>query len=280
MNSYAKSINSHYVETGLAARILAALERAGKNLDAMTRDDVASFDEFHIRGLEATREMARLARLEEGTEVLDLGSGLGGPARTLADEFGCVVTGIDLAEEYCQTARMLSGKLGDNGRVTFRQGDILDMPFDDGSFDVVWLQHVAMNIEDKGRLFDQIRRVLRPKGRLGFYEICAGSVTPIHFPVPWASDPSINFLVEPGDVRRMLSVAGFWMLEWRDVTAPALEWFQDKAASAAQRPPDAPPLLGLNLIMGGITREKVANTARNLAEDRIRVLQGVLELAV
>ena len=131
-------------------------------------------------------------------------------------------------------------------------------------------------IEDES--FDQIRRVLRRGGRLGFYEICAGSVGPIHLPVPWASDPSINFLTEPGEARRMLSAAGFRKLLWRDVTAPSLKWFQEMMASSAQRPADAPPPLGLNLIMGGTTREKVANITRNLAEDRIRVVQGVLEL--
>ncbi len=275
MKTYIQSINDHYGDTELRPRILKSLENAGKDVNALIREDIANFDEFHIRGREATRELAQLTGNLDGAKLLDLGCGLGGAARTLAYEFGAEVTGIDLVEEYIQTAKMLSDRLGKNGQVIFRQGNVLDIPFDEATFDVVWSQHVTMNIEDKARMFAEVRRVLRPNGHIAVYEICAGPATPPHFPVPWASDPSINFLAEPAELKQILVNAGFKEIAWRDVTASSLEWFLAMIAASQARPAGAPPPLGLNVLMGGTTAEKIKNLKRNLEEDRVRVVQGV-----
>jgi SAM-dependent methyltransferase len=274
----AKAINDYYGKTDLGLTILAALEKAGKDINALTRDDIASFDEFHIGGREVTRELAHLADLQADTSVLDLGCGIGGAARTLASEFGCEVTGIDLVEEYYRTAQILSTRVGQDDKTTFQHGDATDVPFADDTFDVVWLQHMAMNIDDKPRLFNEVRRVLRPTGRLALYEICAGSVNPPHFPVPWAGDSSINSLVQPQQLRQLLRDAGFNEVEWRDVTPASLEWFQKVLTNMRARPADAPPPLGLNLLMGATTGQKAVNSTRNMEEDRIRIIQGVLTI--
>ena len=279
MKTYTQSINDHYGDAELRSRILTSLEKAGKDVHALKREDIARFDEFHIRGREATRELAQLADLREDAKVLDLGCGLGGAARTLAYEFGSEVTGIDLVEDYIQTAQMLSDRMGKNGRITFRHGNVLDIPFDEASFDVVWSQHVTMNIEDKTRMFAEVRRVLRPNGRIAIFEICAGPTAPPHFPVPWASDAAINFLAEPAELRQMLVNSGFKELTWRDVSASSLEWFLAMIAATKARPVDAPPPLGLNVLMGGTTAEKITNLRRNLEEDRIRVVQGVFQVS-
>ena len=232
----AESINRYYGQPDLSANILAALQRAGKDLNALTRNDLAPFEEFHLRGRAATMELANLAGLSEGMAVLDVGSGIGGPARTLAAEFGCQVTGLDLTEEYCRAAEMLTGRVGLSDKVTIRQGDALDMPFDDEAFDLVWMQHMAMNIEDKERLFGEIRRVLRPGERLALYEIFAGSITPLHFPVPWASDPAISFLVSPTEARQLLAAAGFRELVWTDVTGESIDVLRQLGAAAQSAP--------------------------------------------
>jgi SAM-dependent methyltransferase len=275
MTTYLQAINDHYGDLELRPRILTSLKNAGKDVNAIVREDVDKFDEFHIRGREATRELAELTGNLEGAKVIDLGCGLGGPARTLAYEFGSEVTGIDLVDEYIRAAQMLSDRLGKNGQITFRQGNVLDIPFEDASFDVVWVQHVSMNIEDKGLMFAEARRVLRPNGRLAIYEICAGSDGPPHFPVPWAGDPSINFLATPAELRRTVVDAGFSDIVWRDVTLPSLEWFLAMIAASQARPADAPPPLGLNVLMGETTPEKIKNLKRNLEENRVRVVQGV-----
>jgi len=277
MSSYKESINKHYTRDNLGKKILAAYENAGKDIFSLTREDISAFEEFHIRGRIATRELGQLAKLTEGMKVLDIGSGVGGPARTLAAEFGCEVVGLDLVDEYCNTAEMLTGKVGLSDKVTFRKGNMLDMPFEDAAFNVVWSQHVTMNIENKQQLFREIRRVLRPDGIFVLYEIIAGQSSPIHLPVPWAGDSTINFLVTPEEYRSMLKESGFKELVWKDVSPISLEWGRGLMTNMASRPKDASPPLGLNLLMGETTAPKVKNMVLNMEEDRVRVVQAVMK---
>jgi SAM-dependent methyltransferase len=273
--SYEDSINRQYGQPDLGSELLAALQGAGKDIDALTPDDLAPFEEIHIRGREATRDLAQLSQLREGMEVLDVGCGVGGPARTLASEFGCQVTGIDLTDNYCLAAEMLTARVGLDDRVTIHQGNALDMPFDDESFDAVWMQHMAMNIEDKDRLFGEIRRVLRPDGRLVLHEIVAGSAASPYFPVPWASEPSISYLIAPAELRHLLAAdGGFKELNWLDDTQKCVEWYH---ALFAARTPGAPPPIGLDLVLGSDFPEKGQNVLRNMEDNRIAVLQAVFE---
>ena len=276
MQSYERSITDNYGRPDLETAILTAYEEAGTDTARLTRDDIAAFDEFHIGGRDATRTLARFAELRSGSRIVDVGSGVGGPARTLAAEFDCRVTGIDLVEEYCRVAELLTDRVGLDDRVSVHRGNAVDLPFEDGAFDVAWLQHVAMNVEDKERLFAELHRVLRPGGRLALHEICAGPGGSPHFPVPWANDPSINFLSPAEEVSRLLTETGFGELVWTDTTEESLDWFRGKLEAMAARPADAPPPLGLNLLMGPDTPVKMKNVVRNLEEERISVVRGVM----
>ncbi|QRV16393.1 SAM-dependent methyltransferase [Haloterrigena salifodinae] len=271
------ALNEHYGVTDLGDEILAALEAAGKDVDALTRDDIASFDEFHIRGREATREVADLAAVEAHSRVLDIGCGIGGPARTLASEFGCDVVGIDIVEEYCRAATLFTDRVGLTDEVRFQRGNALDLPFEDETFDVVWFEHALLNIEATGAAVEEAGRVCRPGGTLALYEICAGPRGEPVFPVPWASDASLSYLDPPERLREIVLDRGFDEIAWRDVTEPSLEWFRNVVESMRSRPADAPPPLGLNLLLGAETPVKAANVVRNLEEDRINVVQGVYE---
>ena len=164
-NPVNEAVQTHYSRTDIGRVILAALEKAGKDVNHLTPEDLAPIDEFHIRGRVATLELARAVGLEAHQRVLDVGSGVGGTSRCLAKEFGCHVTGIDLTEEYCRAAAMLSAKVGLADRVDYRQGDATQLPFDDGVFDVVWTEHVAMNIPNKAQLYKEMHRVLKPGAR-------------------------------------------------------------------------------------------------------------------
>ena len=275
--AYEAALNEHYGVADLGDELLAALEAAGKNVDALTRDDISSFDEFHIRGLEATRELADLAEIEDHSHVLDIGCGIGGPARTLASEFGCDVVGIDIVEEYCRAATLFTNRVGLTDSVRFQQGNALDLPFADETFDVVWCEHILPNIEAKRVVIEEAARVLKPGGTLALYEICAGSGDDPVFPVPWASDASLSYLDPPERLRELVLGRGFAVTAWRDVTGASLEWFRDVVESMQSRPADAPPPLGLNLLMGTETPIKAANVVRNLEEERIALVQGVFE---
>ena len=262
----------HYGRPRLSDVLLTVLAAAGKDIDNLTPDDLAPFENLHVRGRAATRELARLAGLRPGARVLHVGCGIGGPARTLAVEYGCRVTGIDLTESYVEAGRVLTGRVGLNDAVSHHVGNALDLPFDDGSFDVVWMQHIGMNVADKGRLYREARRALRPGGKLALHEIVAGSVSPPRYPTPWASDPSTSFLVSPDRLRETLDESGFSQVEWRDDTPDTIEWARKPAYSGGL--PDA-----LEALLGPDYRERIENIRRNLIERRIEVVQAVYTTA-
>ena len=265
-----QAIQSHYSRSDLGSAILSALEKTGKDLNRLTPEDLAPVDEFHVRGRAATLELARAAGLDSTKKVLDVGSGIGGTARCLAREFGCRVTGIDLTEEYCRTAAMLSARIGLSALVDFRQGDATSLPFPDGSFDVVWTEHAAMNIPDKPRLYREMHRVLKPGGRLAIYDILAGPSGPILFPVPWARTSDTSFVVSPAELRRLLEEAGFKISDWSDTTPQARAWFVSVAEKIRK---DGLPALGFHLLVGAEFQTMAQNQRRNLEEGRIAVAQ-------
>jgi ubiquinone/menaquinone biosynthesis C-methylase UbiE len=189
-------------------------------------------------------------------------------------EFGCRVTGIDLVDEYIRAARMMDARIGYGSRITFARGNGLEMPFAENSFGVVFAQHVMMNVADKARLAREIRRVLWPGGRLGLYEICAGTVSPPYYPLLWAGDKAISFLVEAHTLRQVFEKSGFATIAWRDVTTSSLEWNQQLVADhAAGLAP-----LGLELLMGATTATKMRNMMMSLQENRIKVIEGLMIL--
>lgn len=271
-NDVNEAIQTHYGRAGLAEVILAALEQAGADLQQLSLEQLAPIDEFHIRGRAATLELAQAVGLGSTNRVLDIGSGIGGTSRCLAKEFGCRVTGIDLTDEYCQVASMLTAKVGLDELIDYRQGDATNLPFEDNEFDVVWTAHVAMNIPDKRRLYSEMYRVLKPGGTLAIYDVLAGPSGPVMFPVPWARTPETSFLVSPEELRQLLQDAGFTVSDWKDTTAEARAWFV-KLAENIRR--DGFPALGFHLLMGQDFREMAQNQGRNLEEGRISLGQIV-----
>ena len=273
-----RSVGEHYAHDGLAAAILAALHEAGRDPDCITAQDLTPVDQLHTRGKDATLELARLAGVTPEVRVLDVGGGLGGPARTLATEIGCSVEVLDVTEEFCRAGEMLTTRTSLGDLVTFRHASALDMPHPDASFDAVWMQHSSVNIADKARLYAEIHRVLRPAGHLALHEIMAGPVASIHFPVPWARGPEISFLRPPEEVRALITGIGFEESAWINETASALRWFRERLAAADAASGELPPL-GLHLVLGADLGQMFRNLARNLQEDRVVVVQGVFERA-
>jgi MPBQ/MSBQ methyltransferase len=273
-NADESSVSEHYGSADPGARILAALRAAGKDPDALTPEDLAPVDQFHGRGREATLDLARSAGVKPGMRVLDVGGGLGGPARTLASEFGCTVEVLDLTEEFCRTGETLTTLTGLSDLVSFRHGSALEMPYPDANFDLAWTQHSSMNVADKKRLFAEIRRVLRPGGRLALHEILAGPASLVHFPVPWAREPGISHLQPPEKVRSLITTTGFTELVWIDETASATEWFRQRSPTTA---PESTPHLGLHLLLGPDFDRMFRNQVRNLEEQRISIVKAVFE---
>ena len=269
-----ESVEAYYTVSTLGQSILDALETLGKDVGDLTVDDLAPVDEFHIRGRMATQELAGIVGIAGDDEVLDVGSGLGGSARYLASEFGCHVTGLDVTREYCDVATMLSGLVGMDGKTRFQHGSALAMPFESDSFDLVWTEHVQMNIEDKTGIYSEIARVLKPGGRLAFHDIFQGPAGEVDFPVPWAGDASMNFLMGEADLRRIAAELDFSILSWNDMTEASAMFFQRRLPAMESRPP---PPLDLALVMGADRLAKFRNLGQAVAEGRATVVLGMMQ---
>jgi sarcosine/dimethylglycine N-methyltransferase len=260
----------HYRATGLAARLKTALAIFGPEQQRLTSQQLAALDQFHTRGLAATADLARLAGITADMEVLDVGSGVGGPARFLAATYGCRVTGVDLSEPFVDAARYLTERTGQGGQVAFQAGSALDLPFDEGRFDVALLQHVAMNIADRARLYREIRRVLKTGGRFATYDVVLNGGEP-HYPVPWARTPATSFLLTAAATREAIEPAGFRNVVWQDDTDAAKAWIAQLRASG---PPPSP---NLGVVMGPDFAELSANLGRNIVEGRVGILTAVFQ---
>jgi ubiquinone/menaquinone biosynthesis C-methylase UbiE len=274
MSQSAQAVADHYKKRALGDVILAALKATGKDIERLTPDDLAPVDEFHAGGRNATVRLAQLAGVTGFERVLDVGCGIGGPSRYLANTFGCRVTGLDLTPEFIALAGMLAQRTRLADKVTYRHGDALDMPFPDASFDLVWSQNAAMNIGDRDRLYDEMRRVLAPSGRLALQDVAAGPGGDPYYPTPWANDKSISFLFTPQSTRAALERIGFRVLAWHDPTQEALE--RQVARAKALESGSLPPL-GLHILIGEAFPAVVKNMVRNLQEQRIKLLNAVLE---
>lgn len=270
MSESSDRISQHYGSAGLPGRILAALEQAGKNLRSLTVEDLAPVDQFHTRGLAATREVINYAAVKPGWRVLDVGSGLGGPARVLASEKNCHVTGVDITKEFCEAATQLSKLMALEQVTEFRHGDATALPFADGQFDLVLTMQIQMNIADKRRFYGEIFRVLKPGGRFVFQDIMSGPGGEIHLPVPWATRREASFLISVDALRETLTQAGFHIETLEDISEEALAWRKSQPAAAGL----AQSALGMHVVMGEQYALMQSNQVRNLEQRRVAFVRG------
>lgn len=264
-------IENHYHSPGLYENILERLEDLNVNMNSVSRSDIAGVDEFHVRGAEVSRELASQIKLDH-SRVLDVGCGLGGPSRMLAEEYNCRVTGIDLSHEYIRTARGLSKLVGLQDNTNYIQSDALELPFENGSFDVVWTQHVQMNIRHKLKFYSEIERVLTEHGTFIYYDILKTDGGEVKFPMPWANDSSASFLTTPSKMDDMLERLCFKNLHTTDQTHQGKHFLTGLFEKLKV---NGPPKLGLNVLMGSSTREKLGNILLGLEEEQIVLQSGI-----
>lgn len=267
--SEATAVQAHYARPQLEQAILAALGRSGIDPQKMTAGDLASMDEFHVGGIESTKAFAEFMKLLPGMELLDVGSGVGGPARYFAGERNCRVTGIDLTEEFVRAAVSLTKALNLENAATFHRGSALAMPFEDQRFDGAYMIHVGMNIEDKQGLFREVARVLKPGARFTVFDIMRVGEGAFGFPVPWALGEETSFVVGVEMYKVALRAAGFEIEHERGRGEFGIDFTETVAARTAQ---GGPPALGLQLLMG----DKAPLMASNvLAAMKERILEPV-----
>jgi sarcosine/dimethylglycine N-methyltransferase len=272
MTDVLDGVRDHYRATGLTERLKVALTALGPEDQRLTPEQLGALDQFHTRGLAATAQIAKLVGITADMSVLDVGSGVGGPARYLASTYGCRVTGVDLSEPFVAAARYLTERTGQSGQVSFQSASALELPFDDGRFNAVLLLHVAMNIADRTRLYREIRRVLKADGRFATFDVVLSNGEP-HYPVPWARTPATSFLLTAAATREAIASASFGTLAWQDDTEAARAWIVQLRASGPQPAPN------LGVVMGPGFAEFSANLGRNLMEGRLGILTAVFDAA-
>jgi len=264
-------IKNHYSKTQLFEDILERLKLKGIDPENITRSDLSGVDEFHVRGAEVSREIAKEINLSK-CRVLDVGCGIGGPARMLADEFNCDVTGIDMSHEFILTARKLSTLVGLRDKTEFIQGDALELPFESGSFDVAWTQHVQMNINDKARFYSEISRVLTDNGIFVYYDIFRTGKEDLEYPVPWANDPSISFLGTTLNMDTILRNLGFTKVATTEQTDNAIGFFSGMFERNNQNDSKKS---GQDVFMGASSPEKFGNLLKGLKKNKIVLQSGI-----
>ncbi len=268
-----KHIHRYYSPNDLYNTIIDGLDQIGKELSRLTLDDLQPVDEFHIRGGIATKELIKLSGFTPDMHIIDVGCGVGGSTRRLCHETGCRVTGVDLSDEYIDAAERLTQLLAMQERVKFHAASALELPFEDNSFDGAWSIQMNMNVEDKLAWLKELHRVLKPGARAVLYEVCGHKNTPVYYPVPWAQDSSMSFLVPPDEFREEIEAAGFEIEVWNDKTDLA-----QKAFAHMTEPRGEPelPELGVHLLVGKDILTKAYNLHRNLEEERVSLIETLV----
>lgn len=267
------SLLTHYSATDIESRIVAALRAAGLDpAQRLSPAQLGPLDHFHTGGYRASCELLEVAGIRADDRVLDIGAGLAGSARLIAAEVGCRVDCIDMSADYCAGARLLNRITGLEDRIGVHEASALDMPFDPGSYEVVWMQNVGMNIEDKRRLYREIARVLKPGGRFAFQEMAAGPVAAAYYPLPWASAPADSFLVPFDDMASLLGECGFVAELFEDTSDLHL------SRTAANATPAVAGQLGLGAFVDNLG-QKARNARRSLEEGQVRLVRGVFLMA-
>jgi len=260
-------IETQYSTGASRQAIERALVAAGKDLDHLRPEDLALLEDFHTMGRIATAQLADLVEISPDDEVLDAGSGIGGTARYVAERSHCHVVAVDLTEEYCETARWLNQLAGLDDRISVRQADVTDLPFEGAVFTRMFSQHVQMNVADKALLYEEARRVLADGGQLAVWDIAAGANGEPDFPMPWADRPEYSYLTTPDRLRTAIETAGFEIEQWNVLT--------DQSAAMMQTLLTLPPSpVGLQAFVPRF-ESKAKNLTAALADGRLRAIQGV-----
>ena len=263
----------HYGNADLTDRVKNALRKLGIDPENATPDDLKAGDEFHTGGVLATDHLFEQLEITPEMRVLDVGSGIGGTARYIADRYGAHVVGVDLTPDFVTTARALSAMVGLSDRTEFHVGSALDMPVGDAQLDLAVLMHVGMNIADKHALLAEIAAKLKPGGTFALFEVMQGEdPAPLEFPLPWSGDSDTSFLAPPSEYRAAAEAAGLVLGAEEDRSAFAIEFFRKALAKAAA---EGPAPLGIHLMMGETARQKLQNYLKNLEAGRTRPVEMI-----
>jgi SAM-dependent methyltransferase len=266
----AKALADHWGRGDVYGLIMSAFNKMSKSLEGLTVEDLAPVDHFHARGFPATVELADRLPIKSDQHILDIGCGLGGPARYIAKRFHCTLSGIDITEPFVEAANKLTTLVRMEGQVKIRHGDGQRLPYPDSHFDGAYTQHVTMNVADRRKFFAEAYRVLKPGAFFALTEHGLGAKGNPHYPVPWSADGSVAYLVTPSETRAFLEETGFEDIVVEDTGAKYVAGYKLMIEKAER---GALPPLGIHILMGETALQKMRNAARNIEEGRTHPIQ-------
>jgi SAM-dependent methyltransferase len=266
-------VAGHYGNAGIAERILAAVKAANGGDAPVTVEALSVLDHFHGRGIVATKELVELLKPRPGEHILDIGSGIGGPARWFAAHCGVHVTGVDLTPEFCAAAEALNRATGLADQVTIKNGSALALPAPSNAFDRAYSQNVIMNIADKRGFYREAFRALRPGALLALSNLCLGNSGAVVYPVPWAETAATSFLVPAEEMESEIRGAGFEIVSFRDTSAEILP-AQRRNRERLER--EGLGTLGTHLIMGERLLQMQVNSSRNLEDGKVATIEALV----
>jgi MPBQ/MSBQ methyltransferase len=265
-------VGRHYSPDRLRENIEAAFVQAGVDQHALTALDVRPIEHLHVGGHGATSSFFENLAPHTGSHWLDIGSGIGGPARQAYVDHGCRIAMLDLSKAFCDVAQWLNHELGMADDISVHCASALDLPFDNATFDGAFSIHASMNIRDKAALYCEAARVLRPDAQFGIYDVMLGDGVGPDFPVPWAETQQTSFLTTPETVAEILSAAGFEITATHDMTEHGIAFFKERRQALAD---GKKPAMNPALVMGDNAREKVANISTALEIGAVRAMQFI-----
>ncbi len=275
MPHHETQVAQHYTTGALTERVLQALRESGVDPAKATAEDLKAGDEFHTGGIAASEHFFGHFEVRATDRVLDVGSGIGGTTRLIADRFGAAVTGVDLTPEFVETARELTEMVGLGHRAEFHVGSALDMPVPDSAFDLAVMMHVGMNIADKPALMAEVARSLKPGGTFAVFDVMQGANRDDpDFPLPWSTVAETSFLHPPEDYAAAAEGAGLALRAEHDRTDFAMAFFEKVFAKLAE---DGAPALGIHLMMGDTAPLKFQNYVAGLKSERLRPVEMIFE---
>lgn len=267
-----KAVVDHYYHGDLLNSIKDAINELGKTPETVSIDDLAAVDEFHIGGREATEHLLGQIKISKQDHIIDLGCGLGGTARYIAKKYASKITGIDLTQEYIDTGNTMSSWLKLNKQVSLQQGSVLSMPFDEGTFDVGYMMHLGMNIENKEQFFKEVFRVLRPGSSFGIYDVMQMNTGEIVYPVPWATTASTSYVDTSENYKQAIENAGFVVTAENNRREFALMFFEKLREKNLK-----PETLGLQTLMQNTTTDKIKNMVSNISSELLAPVELIIK---
>jgi ubiquinone/menaquinone biosynthesis C-methylase UbiE len=271
MDDLSSRVEAHYYRNDLYNSILSRLTEMGLDPSSIAREDISGMDELHVRGAEVSEEMGAFVDFAH-KKVLDVGSGLGGPARMLAEKYGSIVTGIDLCEQFVDTANRISKLLGIEDNTSFIKANALDLPFESNCFDIVWTQHVQMNIKDKKRFYSEIYRVLKTGGYFVYYDIFRKNKEEIQYPMPWSNTSDMSFLFTKKELSEILKALGLENKRSIDQTNAGIMFFKQMKERKELNDND---FTAMNSAMGEDINSKLMNLLMHLENGILELESGV-----